>query len=133
MRKPGIDSSLSSVPPVWPSPRPDIIGTATPSDATSGARTMRDLVADAAGGVLVDARPSEVARDRASSPLRSMASVSACVSARSRPRRKHAIRKRGHLVVGHVAGGVRVGERAPLARLDAAAVPLPFDQPQREH
>ena len=27
VRKPGIDSSLSSVPPVWPSPRPEIIGT----------------------------------------------------------------------------------------------------------
>ena len=26
-RKPAIASSLSSVPPVWPSPRPDIIGT----------------------------------------------------------------------------------------------------------
>ena len=25
--KPGIDSSLSSVPPLWPRPRPDIIGT----------------------------------------------------------------------------------------------------------
>ena len=25
--KPGIDSSLSSVPPVWPRPRPEIIGT----------------------------------------------------------------------------------------------------------
>src|ERR1051325_1511128 len=29
VRKPGIASSLSSVPPVWPRPRPDIIGTAT--------------------------------------------------------------------------------------------------------
>jgi hypothetical protein len=27
VRKPGIASSLSSVPPVWPSPRPEIIGT----------------------------------------------------------------------------------------------------------
>ena len=37
-RKPGIDSSLSSVPPVCPRPRPDIIGTGTPHAATSGAR-----------------------------------------------------------------------------------------------
>jgi hypothetical protein len=35
--KPGIDSSLSSVPPVWPSPRPDTIGTAAPQAATAGA------------------------------------------------------------------------------------------------
>ncbi len=36
--QPGIDSSLSSVPPVWPSPRPESWGTATPQAATSGAR-----------------------------------------------------------------------------------------------
>ena len=38
-----------------------------------------------------------------------------------------------HLIVRHVPGGVRVGERAELARLDATAVPLPLDQPKREH
>ena len=37
VRKPGIDSSLSSVPPVWPNPRPDIIGTITPAAAAMGA------------------------------------------------------------------------------------------------
>ena len=37
MRNPGIDSSLSSVPPVWPSARPEIIGTTTPAAAASGA------------------------------------------------------------------------------------------------
>ncbi len=36
-RQPRIDSSLSSVPPVWPSPRPLSWGTATPQAATSGA------------------------------------------------------------------------------------------------
>src|SRR3989449_6079107 len=36
-------SSLSRVPPVWPSPRPDIIGTATPHAATSGASTSDTL------------------------------------------------------------------------------------------
>ena len=54
--EPGMDSSLSSVPPVWPRPRPDIIGTATPSDGDERREHERDLVADAAGGVLVDAR-----------------------------------------------------------------------------
>ena len=41
--KPGIDSSLSSVPPVWPSPRPDTIGTATPHAATAGASGIEIL------------------------------------------------------------------------------------------
>ncbi len=36
-RQPGMLSSLSSVPPVCPSPRPESCGTATPKDATSGA------------------------------------------------------------------------------------------------
>ncbi len=36
-RQPGMDSSLSRVPPVCPRPRPDSCGTATPKDATSGA------------------------------------------------------------------------------------------------
>jgi hypothetical protein len=40
---PGIDSSLSSVPPVCPSPRPDIIGTTPPHAATSGAMTIEVL------------------------------------------------------------------------------------------
>ena len=36
-RQPAMDSSLSSVPPVCPSPRPESCGTATPKTATSGA------------------------------------------------------------------------------------------------
>ena len=39
MRKPGIDSSLSSVPPVKPSPLPLIFATGTPQAATTGPRT----------------------------------------------------------------------------------------------
>ncbi len=36
--KPGIASSLSSVPPVYPKPLPDILATGTPTLATSGAK-----------------------------------------------------------------------------------------------
>ena len=43
VRKPGIASSLSSVPPVWPRPRPDSCGTAAPQLATSGARIRLTL------------------------------------------------------------------------------------------
>ena len=56
-RHPGIASILSSVPPVWPRPRPESCGTAAPHAATSGTRIKRDLVADATGRVLVDGRP----------------------------------------------------------------------------
>ena len=41
--------------------------------------------------------------------------------------------ERGHLVVRDVPGGVGIGERPPFAGVDAAAVPLPFDQAQSEH
>ena len=40
---PGIDSNLSTVPPVNPSPLPDIFATATPHDATSGSKTKDTL------------------------------------------------------------------------------------------
>ena len=42
-RKPGMLSSLSSVPPVCPSPRPDILGTVTPHAAARGARMIETL------------------------------------------------------------------------------------------
>ena len=38
--KPLMDSNLSMVPPVWPKPRPLILATLTPNEATSGAKTM---------------------------------------------------------------------------------------------
>ncbi len=38
VRNPGMVSSLSKVPPVWPNPRPEIMGTLTPQAATNGAR-----------------------------------------------------------------------------------------------
>src|SRR4051795_13195420 len=78
-RQPGTDSSLSSVPPVWPSPRPDSCGTATPQAATSGASGRGilsptppgeglsaggrggpgEVLAPPAGGVLVGGRSRE--------------------------------------------------------------------------
>ena len=36
--KPFIDSTLSSVPPVWPKPRPDILATLAPQAATIGVK-----------------------------------------------------------------------------------------------
>ena len=126
----GIDSSLSSVPPVCPSPRPDIIGTATPR-RDEGASTIETLSPTPPRGVLVDARLSEVAQvERFPAPQHRLGERVrlAAIEALEVARRE----ERGHLVVGHVARGVRVGQRAELARLDAA-VPLPLDQPKREH
>jgi hypothetical protein len=41
--------------------------------------------------------------------------------------------QRGHLIVRDVPGGIRVHQRPPLARLDAAAVAFPLDQPMCQH
>ncbi len=88
--QPGMLSSLSRVPPVWPSPRPDSCGTATPKEATSGA----------SGSVILSPTPpveclSVVFFDRAEksmvSPLAIMAMVRSLISRRSMPFRKIAI------------------------------------------
>jgi hypothetical protein len=72
------------VPPVWPSPRPESCGTATPHAATSGA----------SGSVILSPTPpveclSAVGRDSPEksirSPLAIMASVQRAISSRSMP------------------------------------------------
>ena len=75
VRKPGMDSSLSSVPPVWPSARPEIMGTITPAAAASGAHDQAGLIAHAAGGMLVHFDAGDRTRDRRVSPERIMHSV----------------------------------------------------------
>ena len=89
-RQPGIDSSLSSVPPVDPSPRPESCGTATPQAATNGAR----------GKVILSPTPpveclSAVGRDSpeksSRSPVAIMAAVQRSSSPGVRPRKKTAI------------------------------------------
>ena len=40
---PGIDSNLSTVPPVNPNPLPDILATGTPRDATNGNKQIDTL------------------------------------------------------------------------------------------
>lgn len=83
-RQPGMDSSLSSVPPVWPRPRPESCGTAAPQAATSGA----------SGRVILSPTPpveclSAVGRERESkfmrSPLAIIAAVQRAISARFMP------------------------------------------------
>ncbi len=84
-RHPGIDSSLSSVPPVCPRPRPESCGTATPSDASSGTSGRVILSPTPPVECLsIAGRPSSVKSIR--SPLAIMASVIARISSRSMPR-----------------------------------------------
>ena len=89
-RQPGIDSSLSRVPPVWPRPRPDSWGTATPQAATSGA----------SGSVILSPTPpveclSAVGRESDEKSIRSpeaiMAPVQRAISRRSIPLSRIAI------------------------------------------
>src|SRR6267378_2635708 len=91
-RKPGMLSSLSSVPPVWPRPRPETIGTRTPQTAASGASGMEILSPTPPVECLSTLGPAM--RDRSStSPERSMASSQCGSSARrSMPRKNTAIR-----------------------------------------
>ena len=130
--KPGIDSSLSSVPPVWPSPRPDIIGTTTPSDAMSGARTM-DTLSPTPPVECLSMRgfPRSAEIERLAAAQHRFGERERLVAVEPAEEARH--QERGHLIVRHVAGGVRVGERAELARVDPPPVPLPLDQPKREH
>ena len=84
-RKPGIDSSLSSVPPVWPSPRPLILPSGTPQAATMGPTAIDVLSPTPPVECLsTTVRPSAACRSRVS-PERIIASVSANVSAPVRP------------------------------------------------
>ncbi|CFE56770.1 Uncharacterised protein [Mycobacterium tuberculosis] len=87
---PVMDSSLSRVPPVWPSPRPDAWGTAPPQAATTGTN----------GSVILSPTPpveclSTVASGRSvkssRAPEASMAAVHLAISPRSMPRQTIAI------------------------------------------
>lgn len=94
--RPGTDSSLSSVPPVCPRPRPDIIGTIAPSEATIGAR-MR-LVLSPTPPVLCLSTLGPARSERSSfAPLCTIARVSAAVSRAVIPLRHTAIMNAEHL------------------------------------
>ncbi len=88
-RQPGIDSSLSRVPPVCPRPRPDICGTAAPHAATSGANGSVILSPTPPVECLSTVGRSPPSRNR--SPESSIAPVQRAVSAASIPRRKIAM------------------------------------------
>ncbi len=90
VRKPGIVSSLSRVPPVWPRARPLIIGTATPQAATMGPRGMLTLSPTPPVECLSTLAAGTWEKSRVS-PECSMASVHAASSSPSSPSLKMAI------------------------------------------
>ena len=79
MRMPGMDSSLSSVPPVKPSPRPDILAIFTPQAATSGTR-ISEVVSPTPPVECLSAFTPGMSLKSSVSPDLAMASVSASVS-----------------------------------------------------
>ena len=87
-----MDSSLSSVPPVWPSARPDIIGTTTPAAAASGA-TMKLVLSPTPPVECLSTLMPGMADRSTVSPERSMHSVSRLTSRSDIPEKKTAIKK----------------------------------------
>ena len=87
---PGMDSSLSSVPPVWPSPRPLIIGTDNPPAATTGAR-ISDVLSPTPPVECLSTFAPGTALKSITWPDFNIASVKAAVSASVIPRSKTAI------------------------------------------
>ena len=127
-RKPGIDSSLSSVPPVCPRPRPLIFPNGTPQAATIGPTASEVLSPTPPVECLsTTLRPSAPCRSSVS-PLSTIASVSASVSSARQPAEEHGHAERRHLVVGDLAARVAEDELADLVGRQAPAVALALDQ-----
>ena len=81
-----MDSILSTVPPVWPRPRPDILATGTPQEATMGAMTRVVLSPTPPVECLSTLTPWMEERST-TSPEWAMASVRIAVSFGLRPRK----------------------------------------------
>jgi hypothetical protein len=78
-------SSLSRVPPVWPNPRPDIIGTYAPHAAASGAM-MSDVLSPTPPVLCLSTGTPPRPRYSTRTPDRTIASVSTAVSSADIPR-----------------------------------------------
>lgn len=90
VRKPGIDSSLSIVPPVCPSPRPLILATGAPHAATTGA-TISVVLSPTPPVLCLSTLIPGIAERSTMSPDRAMQSVSTAVSCSSMPLNQIAI------------------------------------------
>ena len=86
-----MDSSLSSVPPVCPKPRPLIIGTYNPAAATIGAN-INDVLSPTPPVECLSTFAAGKSDQSSTDPEFSMDSVSAASSARVMPRHTTAIK-----------------------------------------
>ena len=102
-------------------------GTFTPQAAASGASGERDLVADAARGVLVDLRAGDVREVEHVARARASRSVSAAHLGVVHPAEEHRHAEGGHLVVGDFAAREPTDERGDLLGRDRPAVTLAMD------
>ena len=92
VRNPGMASSLSMVPPVWPSPRPDSFATGAPQAATRGMRTS-EVLSPTPPVLCLSTFTPRIALRSSCAPERTIAMVNSAVSSGVMPRKNTAIRK----------------------------------------
>ncbi len=127
-----MDSSLSSVPPVWPSARPDIMGTTTPAAAASGA-TMKLVLSPTPPVECLSTLTPGIAERSTVSPGTQHAFGQAADFPVGHPREEHSHQERRHLVVGNVAIGVAFHQELDLFRSEFFPVALALDQVNCTH
>ena len=107
-----MDSSLSSVPPVWPSPRPAACGTAPPHAITTGTSGMVILSPTPPVECLSTNASGLPSRRRSVKSIRSpeatIAAVQRAISATRHAAQEDRHQQRRHLLVGHPPVGVGV-------------------------
>ena len=124
--KPGIDSSLSSVPPVCPRPRPDILPKTPPHEATSGASTRVTLSPTPPLECLSSTGRRTALRSRVL-PLATIARARATVSRVREPAQDHRHEQRARLVRGHGAVDDAADEGVDAGVVELVPVALPGD------
>ena len=118
---PSIDSSLSSVPPVAPSPRPEIIGTCSPQAAKAGASGIETLSPTPPVECL---SPTRCGSGHCKTwPLSRIARVSSTVSSKERSRKRTAI---AHAAIWYSGTSPRA-----YSSISAAISPLAGGLPSR--
>ncbi len=118
-----MESNLSSVPPVWPSPRPEIIGTKTPQAARIGASMSETLSPTPPVECLSTTGPFK--SDQSSTlPESRMAVVSATRSLKAHVAEKDRHGEGGRLGMADRAIGEAVDEAADFAGGQLRAIAL---------
>ena len=131
-RNPGIDSSLSSVPPVCPSPRPDIFGTMTPQDAASGASAIDTLSPTPPVLCLPTFTPGNVGEIHAlARPQHRVGEPGGFLRRHAPPHDRH--QERRYLVVGDRAVAGPLHERVDGFPVEGVPVALPRDDVGEPH